>query len=76
MRYTKNRLVKSVRYAKYRDILEVTLEEDKIYSSEEVENIIKEFPKKSEKKVSKPKEVKKPKEVEKPKEMELEKEEV
>lgn len=43
MKYSKERLVKSVKYAGVSDILSVILKDDEFYSFEEVEELLKKF---------------------------------
>lgn len=41
--FTKKQFIKSQRFAKHRDLLNVLLEDDKEYTIEEVEKVIKDF---------------------------------
>lgn len=45
IRYSKKQLVLSKKYSSNRDVLQALLEENKSYTSDEVEKIIKEFKK-------------------------------
>lgn len=42
-RFTKEQIINSKKYNKYRDVLKSILEENKSYSIEDIEQIIKEF---------------------------------
>lgn len=45
-RYTKDTVLKSKKFADYKDILYVKLHDKKMYTMEELENIVKQFTKK------------------------------
>lgn len=45
-RYTKDTVLKSEKFADYKDILYVKLHDKKMYTMEELENIVKQFTKK------------------------------
>lgn len=45
-RYTKDTVLKSEKFADYKDIFHVKLHDKKMYTMEELENIIKQFTKK------------------------------